>query len=60
MSSKELFNQLRNASSNDNEFLEVLALFLSGIAGELKIEGSKHDVYDAAECLNKAAGHGGD
>ena len=57
MTSKELFNLLRQNSSNDDEFLEVLAMMLSEVAGCLKISGSKNDVYDAATALNLAAGH---
>jgi len=57
MTSKEIFDLLRQNSSNDTEFLEVLAHFLSVCAGDLKIDGSKHDVYDAVKCLNLAAGH---
>lgn len=60
MTSKEIFDLLRNNSSNDTEFMEVLSLFLSTCASDLKIEGSKHDVYDAADCLMKAAGHPAD
>ena len=57
MTSKELFNLLRQNSSSDDEFLEVLAMMLSEVAGSLEISGSKNDVHDAAQALNLAAGH---
>jgi hypothetical protein len=60
MTSKEIFDLLRQTSSNDDEFLEVLCEMLGSVAGQLQISGSKNDVYDAAECLMKAAGHGVD
>jgi hypothetical protein len=59
MNSKELFDLLRQSSSNDDEFLEVLSERLASISGDLKISGSKNDVMDAAEALLAAAGHTG-
>jgi hypothetical protein len=56
MNSKELFDLLRQSSSNDDEFLEVLSERLASISGDLKISGSKNDVMDAAEALLAAAG----
>jgi hypothetical protein len=60
MTSNELFDLLRQTSSNDDEFLEVLSERLASVSGQLKISGSKNDVIDAVDCLIRAAGHGVD
>lgn len=59
MNSNELFDLLRKSSSNDDEFLEVLAERLASVSGQLNISGSKNDVMDAVEALLVAAGHTG-
>ena len=40
----------------DDDLLELLAQWLVAKAGVLEIFGSKHDVYEAADYLNDAAG----
>lgn len=56
MSGRELFFKLRGECSSDDQFCEMLAHMLSGVADTLQVSGSKHDIYDAIGSLLLAAG----